>query len=426
MSEPPTKLTSYQTYEFLSERLQGLSTSLLEKPDEAAIWVGAGVSKKVSGLPTWAEFLRSALELLPGANAPVLENELAASSPHELVEILLKTKRYALAAQVLEEALQKKLSMHIQHVFSSENSVLPCLPSLCVGDVLTTNYDALLENSLKWHRKLSPTDPISTLLEPGLRLIKLHGTATEPESCVLSTASYAKAYTNDFRWYLTTMFRQKSFVFLGASMHEAEPFFEAIRLGNQLGKESNRHFAVVSVRSSAEANALGKKLKKYSIELLPYIPDAHHSFLDELFAHLEGRRRAPEVVSARLELASLRTREGRMAEATAILWHLLDVQIEKRPLQRRFGDVLTDFLEICLDGGDSLAASRLSEWSDSGADAIDMCLRAADLIDPMSKAVDRLNRVAERIQSLSNRKSKSLEVKLSTLKGRRDERRNRN
>ena len=148
---------------------------------ELVLFVGAGASAG-AGLPVWKDFLG------------LLASELAFSEVEraELDELSLLDQAEVIAGRL--RADQHVLGEVVAGHFSASDYSLShaLLASLPVQEIVTTNYDALLELAAeKVGRPLRvlPEEPHGAVTR---WLLKLHGSVTKPESIVLTREDYLR------------------------------------------------------------------------------------------------------------------------------------------------------------------------------------------------------------------------------------------
>ena len=172
-----------------------------------AVFAGAGVSA-AAGLPTWRRLLdelaeRSRLE-------PALRDGLADLPPQDSAALLAR------------ELGQEQLAAYVQERFGARPYALAhaLLAALPVHELVTTNYDPLLELAAaaagRDLRVLPFEEP-----EPGRPwLLKLHGDAAHPESVVLTREQYLESgdHRAALSGVLAALLLTRHVLFVGSSM----------------------------------------------------------------------------------------------------------------------------------------------------------------------------------------------------------------
>lgn len=306
----PTKVEELLKYSFLKNRLDEIRTNISLSPHNTVLWIGAGYSTNVCGLPTWRNFLEQCLGQI---NEHLPE--------YQIVKSIIGAGRLQLAAEYLHQLTGDELFTQIGKIFGGYGELKKELIISQYGcsKILTTNYDPVLENTMKYYSVKSPMDSIESLLSDDFSIIKLHGNATDPKSCVLTISNYAKTYNKDFDWYLINTFLTNTVIFIGASMEKSEPFFKSIRIIKRLNKVTKKHYAIVAVANDREGEELGKALENMGIYLIPYIPDAEHANLDEILNYLGACKLSKKQCKERISDVRKLTYEQKFVTAAVAL-----------------------------------------------------------------------------------------------------------
>ena len=219
----------------------------LGRRGELALFVGAGVSAS-AGLPTWGRLLEELAELCD--LEPPLRAGLASLPPQDSAALLAR------------ELGQERLSAYLSERFADRPGTLghAVLATLPVTELVTTNYDRLLERAAAGARR-----PLSVLpfeeAEPGRPwLLKLHGDVGRPDSVVLTREQYLR--TGDSRAALAgvlhTLLLTRHLLFVGSSMVDDD----LIRIAHEvrsaldtLGPASGRRLGTVLAVHSDPARA---------------------------------------------------------------------------------------------------------------------------------------------------------------------------
>jgi hypothetical protein len=401
-------MTSPTSYRFINDRIGAVKSYLSRRPQETTFWIGAGMSAKYAQLPTWRAFLDNLTKKLGGAQ----QREYA------LISSLLEHGRYSLAAECLGECFGSEISDHLREQFAapSECELPGFLPSSTVRDVITTNYDMLLEARLPWGRPVAPSEDLDSLLADDFKVIKLHGSVSSPDSCVLSLTSYIRAYTVNVRWYLANALTTSSVVFMGCSMNSAEPCFKVLRTLKASGRLKHKHYAVMAIESNGDGARIDDQLREYGIELIPYDIDPQHSFLDELFSDFQAALADESSIRVRLGIAQdnllkEKVRKEHMTLALIHLWNATGVLSRgSSDLLRELGFVMTTFFQL-------LDKQVYKRDFYVRAHQLGACLKTlwklwAGNCDTTRKAVYGLERGLERLRSISASQCSELEVLL--------------
>jgi NAD-dependent SIR2 family protein deacetylase len=218
--EEPTTIQSLEKIAFLARRVEAMREAILDPKGLPALWVGAGFSAKYGRNPTWYIFLSKFLA----------ENFAPSHEDYALIDALLKAGKLDLAVEMLVRKRRSEFYKSIESAFAKSHSSLPLfLRNWNLHDVITTNYDTLTESCFDKHDVLLPSSGMHALLSSRPKIVKIHGTAAEPSTCVASITNYVRSYDNNLEWYLTNVFQTRTVVFFGSSMNEAEPYFDILR-----------------------------------------------------------------------------------------------------------------------------------------------------------------------------------------------------
>ncbi len=181
MAENPTSLEDLKTYHFLAKRVDYLTQRILLYPEDTVLWIGAGISVKYGSFPSWSQFLHNALD----------DYLCKDSRDYVVVKSLIESGRYSYAAEYLDEVSGMQLRSRIVSTFGAMPPHLPYeLGNLCVREIITTNYDKLIEEAMPWYESATPAVGLERLMAAGFRLVKIHGSVDNPAECVLSLSSY--------------------------------------------------------------------------------------------------------------------------------------------------------------------------------------------------------------------------------------------
>ena len=145
----------------------------------AAIFAGAGLSRP-SGFVNWKDLLRELAE----------EIRLDVDKESDLVEV---AQYYCNEKRGRSDLNDKILNRFI--IESQENSSINLLAEMPIQTYWTTNYDHLLEDTLKQHGKrtdvkIAPQTLSTTLEESDAIVYKMHGDCLDPSTCVITKDDY--------------------------------------------------------------------------------------------------------------------------------------------------------------------------------------------------------------------------------------------
>jgi isopentenyldiphosphate isomerase len=228
-------------------------------------FIGAGISME-SGAPSWSCLLEQLIESLEdGPLAQEIRNryrsgEISSVDVPEL-HALLKGTSFGLL-DFLVSRFTQPFQTNIYH---------DLVRQFPFGTIVTTNYDCLIERSIEEINRPQNTIWKDSQLRfyneaRAVQILKIHGTITDPESCVLSKSDY-DSYAQQrplLYGFLETLFSIKAVLFLGFSLKDPNvgSLLDKLRLIN---KNSPRdHFAVLHKPAPDEIN----QLKKYGIQVI--------------------------------------------------------------------------------------------------------------------------------------------------------------
>lgn len=212
------------------------------------LFIGAGVSMLV-GLPSWPDLAEMALEDLR-------QQEHLNYSEVEQLKGLDPQKQLSIAELIAKEnskslELEKHLVVREDEpgIYKSLNKIgCPCV---------TTNYDVLLQPHYYPTKDGSSTAaPINRVVQkqellaghlnrPGT-VVHLHGSATKPETMVVTTRQYLEHYEDKtVREFLSELFDKKTILFIGYGLEEVEILEHILRRGRVEITQNRRRFALM-------------------------------------------------------------------------------------------------------------------------------------------------------------------------------------
>jgi tetratricopeptide (TPR) repeat protein len=283
---------------------------------EAVAFLGAGASAPL--YPLWSELIgelvRSAADRLTDHEATTCRR-LARESPEEVVEIV----RQLLGPAGYWEVLRKILQVRIDP--ESGRSWTPVQELVCrcpVKAVVTTNYDPGILNARMWVRLgTSATEFFTWQDELGLDrwrngeafgdaqlpVLFAHGQHNKPESVVLATTEYRRAYAGKLGHVLGQMMDSRHLLWIGFSFADQRIAAILREIAVKSGTWSDpggalRHIAIMPWDPVAEANnprILARRAEiAYGAAVVQYpAPHADHSALQRLLAGLTDDRFPP-------------------------------------------------------------------------------------------------------------------------------------
>lgn len=188
--------------------IQNIVSEILS--ENCVIFVGAGLSR-AAGLPDWAGVIS------------LLANDLGCSLDYDHLTIA-QAYEYRFKRSTLEKKLYELLD-------SSNKDLSPIhnlLPLLNINFWITTNYDNLLERSLKkvdYDPCIVVQDShIPDISDRSNTIVKIHGDISVENTIVITKNDYFKAaLTKKLIWdKLRTILAEKTLLFLGYSMNDLD------------------------------------------------------------------------------------------------------------------------------------------------------------------------------------------------------------
>jgi hypothetical protein len=218
---------------------------------QCVAWCGAGISL-MSGLPSWSELVTGLIAAcekkgLPSGDCKELHQMLEGKFYDDVVDYcrsFLGTGEYRKFLVGLFRAQRNPSALHQQ------------LARLPFAAVVTTNYDAILENLIAQDRGVIPTilsnekKDVTELWPMFARneffIFKAHGDINRPETVVLSSRDYANLIFGNpgFMQFIQVLFISKSLLFVGTSLSDlyVRRMLEEIRYLS--GGVAMPHFAI--------------------------------------------------------------------------------------------------------------------------------------------------------------------------------------
>ena len=247
--------------------IEKFSAEILE--DNAAVFVGAGLSMS-SGFVSWKELLRDI----------ALELNLDIDKENDLIAI---AQYHVNASRNRGELNQRIIDKFTKETRQSEaHKILARLP---ISIYWTTNYDTLIEDSLRTNNKkvdtkISQSNLTTNISKRDAVVYKMHGDISRSDEAVITKDDY-ETY-NDKRQLFTTILQgdliSKTFMFLGFSFEDPNLNYILSRIRNLLGENKRTHYALfrkIQQKDYAthedydyaliKQNLLIEDLKRYSI-----------------------------------------------------------------------------------------------------------------------------------------------------------------
>lgn len=205
--------------------------------NNTAIFAGAGMSKS-AGYVNWSELLEDIAE----------ELGLKIDKEYDLISLA----QY----HVNEKGGNKsKLNRKILEEFIDENEVTDnhrILARLPISTFWTTNYDILIEKSLKEANKIidvkhNVKQLTNTRPKRDVVIYKMHGDVSMPNDAILTKEQYEAYYTTheQFISALTGDLTTKTFLFIGFSFTDPNLDYVLSRLNIKLSKDKRQHYCFI-------------------------------------------------------------------------------------------------------------------------------------------------------------------------------------
>ena len=242
------------------------------KQNNAAIFAGAGLSLP-AGYVNWVELLKPLAEELE--IDIYRENDLVTLAQYYKNE---KDNRYELNQRIIEEFSDDKEG-------TENHRILARLP---IETYWTTNYDSLIEDTLKSNGKivdvkyevehLATTKPKRDVV-----LYKMHGDKSNPSKAILLKEDY-EIYSTNYEPFITALkgdLVAKTFLFMGFSFTDPNLDYILSRVRISYGQNTRPHYAFIKkvnrdeYKDKADFEYYSRKqelflkdLKRYKIEAL--------------------------------------------------------------------------------------------------------------------------------------------------------------
>ncbi|MDP1743107.1 SIR2 family protein [Polaromonas sp.] len=227
--------------------------------NNAAVFAGAGLSKS-SGYVEWTELLRDIAE----------ELGLEVDKEHDLISLA----QYHVNHRGSNAGIAKKVLEEFSHQAepSSSHEILARLP---ISTFWTTNYDSLLEESLKRAYKItdvkhSVSQLANTRPKRDVVVYKMHGDVTDPGQAVLSKHQYEQ-YFHTHAAFITALsgdLISKTFLFIGFSFTDPNLDYVLSRL--HVTSPVRQHYCFMKKESGSKSDPvemLAYKIRKQKLRV---------------------------------------------------------------------------------------------------------------------------------------------------------------
>ncbi|MCL2387135.1 MAG: SIR2 family protein [Defluviitaleaceae bacterium] len=202
----------------------------------AAVFAGAGLSRS-SGYVDWKELVRP---LADDINLDIdKEYDLISIAQYHVNE---KRNRNAVEQRILNEFTQEV----------SENENVKIITRLPISTYWTTNYDELIENSLKANNrkadiKIDQESLAINIYDRDAVVYKMHGDVRSPKTAVITKDDYEMYQLSRplFRTALQGDLITKTFLFIGFSFTDPNLNYVLSQIRGLLGESSRQHYCLM-------------------------------------------------------------------------------------------------------------------------------------------------------------------------------------
>lgn len=263
--------------------------------NNVAVFAGAGMSKS-AGFVNWADLLRDI----------ATELGLSVDKEHDLISLA----QYHVNESRGKARINKKvLEEFAQEAEATENHRI--LARLPVITFWTTNYDNLIEDSLKAANKVvdikhQVKQLANTRPKRDVVIYKMHGDVHHPADAIITKEQY-ESYYKTHEPFITTLsgdLISKTFLFIGFSFTDPNLDYVLSRLNIQFGENSRQHYCFIKKQNkgSDDDELFKYKLRKQQLmvnDLMRYKIKAilveEYSDITEILKEIERRYRKKTV-----------------------------------------------------------------------------------------------------------------------------------
>lgn len=272
-SKPRSASTAQRSWpEFAGE----IPDPLLEKcrAGECVLLAGGGLSAH-AGLPAWDQLLTGLLQFAQAQD--VIDSDLAAS----LESALQEGARNAAADGLIQAfgSRRELLQNYLRQLFPK--TVLPSaahkdLAATPFSAAVTTTYDTLIETSFPKLAQSGVYTPfesealLDALSQKRPFILKLYGLIDRPETLTFSSLDYQEVVSSNvlFGKFMEGFFFSRTFLFVGLSLEGIQDFLSSFVFR---GTSPRQHFALVAVSGSAWRAQCELLLRRYNIQVIPFV-----------------------------------------------------------------------------------------------------------------------------------------------------------
>jgi len=274
---------------FIKEFVKDLAES------NVAVFAGAGMSK-TAGFVNWADLLRDI----------ATELGLSVDKEHDLISLAQyhvneNRGKAGINKKILEEFAQEAVP-------TETHNILARLPIITFW---TTNYDTLIEDSLKAANKVvdikhQVKQLANTRPKRDVVIYKMHGDVHHPADAIITKEQY-ESYYKTHESFVTTLSGDlilKTFLFIGFSFTDPNLDYVLSRLNIQFGENSRQHYCFIKKQSRGKDDdeifkynlrkqeLMINDLKRYKIKAILV---EEYSDITEILKEIERRYRKKTV-----------------------------------------------------------------------------------------------------------------------------------
>jgi len=211
--------------------------------NNVAVFAGAGMSKS-AGYVNWSELLRDIAD----------ELGLSVDKEHDLISLA----QYHVNEHRGKGRINKKiLEEFADEAEASENHKI--LARLPITTFWTTNYDTLIEDSLKASNKVVDVKHqikqlANTRPKRDVVIYKMHGDVHHPADAILTKEQY-ESYYKTHEHFITALsgdLISKTFLFIGFSFTDPNLDYVLSRLNIQFGENNRQHYCFIKKQSKGK------------------------------------------------------------------------------------------------------------------------------------------------------------------------------